>query len=307
MILSTRACSLRMIAALCGLALAGCQARAKPWSIEKADPATQRTTLQGDVVGGAGHFGSDAWLGVPFAAAPVGDLRWRAPHPPSPWQGTRETLRFGPGCPQFATSIGGDDSAPDGHLTGNEDCLYLNIWAPHLSAAQVPKGSDRLPVMFWIHGGGNSIGRAAMYDGGHLASAENVIVVTTQYRLGPLGWFRHKSLRGGAADATEASGDFGTLDLERGLEWVRDNISAFGGDPGNVTIFGESAGGQNVYSLLVSPKAKGLFHHAIVESGGLSQTTTDQAEHFADDASRTCSSTRESCRTGLPPGCAWRR
>jgi para-nitrobenzyl esterase len=273
-----------LCAALAGLTITACHRQTRVWSIEKADPGTQRTTPLGEVVGGAGHFGSDAWLGIPFAAPPVGELRWRDPRPPAPWQGTREALHFGPACPQFAAALGGDDSAPDGQLTGKEDCLYLNVWAPHLTTAQVPRGSDRLPVMFWIHGGGNSIGRASMYDGGHLAAAGKVIVVTTQYRLGPLGWFRNKALRDGSGDAAEASGDFGTLDLVRGLEWVRDNISAFGGDPGNVTIFGESAGGQNVYSLLVSPKARGLFHHAIAESGGLSQTTPEEAEHFIDDA-----------------------
>jgi para-nitrobenzyl esterase len=251
--------------------------REKPFSIDHADPATLRTTQQGAVEGGAGHHDS------PYAAPPVGDRRWRAPLPPETWNGTREALTFGNACPQFASPIGGDASAKAGEIVGSEDCLTLNIWTPSFTPDEIPKGQDRLPVMLWIHGGGNSIGTDAFYDGSHLASGEKVVIVTAQYRLGPLGWLRHRSLRAGATDA-ERSGNFGTLDLIRALGWVRDNIGAFGGDPGNVTIFGESAGGMDVYSLLVSPLAKGLFQRAIVESGGLSLTTAAEAENFADDA-----------------------
>jgi para-nitrobenzyl esterase len=136
--------------------------------------------------------------------------------------------------------------------------------------------------MFWIHGGGNSAGAATFYDPAHLAVSQNVIVVTTQYRLGPFGWFRHKALRAGETDAAAQSGNFGTLDLIRALGWVRDNISVFGGDSGNVTVFGESAGGFDVFSLLLSPLAKGLFHRAISESGGLSDVSTADAENFTD-------------------------
>jgi para-nitrobenzyl esterase len=256
--------------------------RQHPFSIEKADPATRRTTVQGAVVGGPGSHDSQAWLGIPFAAPPVGASRWRAPQPPHSWDGTRETLAFGNACPQFASPIGADSRAKPGEVFGSEDCLYLNIWTPSFTPDQIPQGSDRLPVMLWIHGGGNSIGTDAFYDGGHLAAGEKVVIVTAQYRLGPLGWLRQRSLRAGANDA-EQSGNFGTLDLIAALGWVRDNIGAFGGDPGNVTIFGESAGGMNVYSLLVSPLSKGLFQRAIVESGGLSLTTPDEAENLVDD------------------------
>ncbi len=257
--------------------------RERPFSIAKADPATLRTTVEGAVEGGAGRHGSQAWLGIPFAAPPVGELRWRAPQPPHSWDGTRETLAFGHACPQFASPIGADSSASPGEVVGSEDCLTLNIWTTAFKPEEVPQGSDRLPVMVWIHGGGNTIGTDAFYDGGHLAAAENVVIVTAQYRLGPLGWLRQKSLRAGATEA-EQSGNFGTLDLVRALAWVRENIGAFGGDPQNVTIFGESAGGMNVYSLLVSPLAKGLFQRAIVESGGLSLTTPEEAENLVDDA-----------------------
>jgi para-nitrobenzyl esterase len=140
-----------------------------------------------------------------------------------------------------------------GEPAGAEDCLYLNVWAPSFAAGEVPSGGARLPVMVWIHGGGNSVGHGGFYDGSNLASTENVLVLTANYRLGPLGWFRHAALRGEGTTAAERSGNFTTLDLVRVLEWVRENAAAFGGDPDNVTIFGESAGGTNVVTLLVSP------------------------------------------------------
>jgi para-nitrobenzyl esterase len=167
-------------------------------------------------------------------------------------------------------------------VQGSEDCLTLNIWAPRFTPAEL-ETAPRLPVMVWIHGGGNTIGTARFYVGGHLASAGRVIVVTVQYRLGPLGWFRHPALRAEARDAVEAAGNFGTLDLIRALEWVQENIAAFGGDPGNVTIFGESAGGTNVFSLLLSPQARGLFHRAIVQSGGLRFAEPGQADFPASE------------------------
>ncbi len=136
--------------------------------------------------------------------------------------------------------------------------------------------------MLWIHGGGNSIGRAGFYDGGNLAATHDVVVVAINYRLGPFGWFRHAALRGGESSAAERSGNFGTLDTIRALEWVRENIAAFGGDPDNVTIFGESAGGRNVVSLLLSRRAKGLFHRAIIQSGGMGGSTAAEAENFSD-------------------------
>jgi para-nitrobenzyl esterase len=263
--------------------LAGCRStRGERWFIEAPSDDTRRATTSGDVVGGPGRYGSHAWLGIPFAAPPVGDLRWRAPQPPTQWAGVRAATAFGPACPQFASPIGGVDGKR-GEIVGAEDCLTLNLWAPPYSPGKVPKRGDLLPVMLWIHGGGNSIGTAAFYDGGKLAAEQKVVVVSTQYRLGPLGWLRHRALRAGQSDAGDLSGNFGTLDLVRALEWVRDNAEAFGGDPGNVTIFGESAGGHDVYSLLLSPAAKGLFHRAIVQSGSLARATPDQAEAFTDD------------------------
>lgn len=166
---------------------------------------------------------------------------------------------------------------------GSEDCLYLDVFAPAFAADAIPAASDRLPVMFWIHGGGNSMGSGDMLDPSRLAADNDVIVVTINYRLGIFGWLSHPALRATIDDPADASGNFGTLDMIRGLEWVRDNIAAFGGDPDRVTIFGESAGGVNVYSLLISPLASGLFHGAIAESGTPMSMTRIQAESYTDD------------------------
>jgi para-nitrobenzyl esterase len=241
-----------------------------------ADAESKRTLATGDTVGFVGRYGNHVWLGLPFAKPPTGDLRWRAPRPPEPWTGTREAFAAGSPCPQFASPLGGVEAKP-GTVLGSEDCLYLNVYAPRFAAGEVPKGSARLPVMLWIHGGGNTIGTASYYDGGRLAASENVIVVMTNYRLGPMGWLYHPAIFAPDASELDRSGNYGTLDLVRALEWVRDNAAAFGGDPGRVTIFGESAGGQNVLSLLLSPPAKGLFHRAVVQSGGITPATIAQA------------------------------
>jgi para-nitrobenzyl esterase len=258
------------------LALAACPPAA--FSVHHADLATLRTVTEGPVVGGAGQYGSHAWLGLPFAAPPVGALRWRAPEGPAPHRGTREALRFGAPCPQVASALSGKGG--QGEVVGSEDCLTLSVWAPPFGRAEVPQAAKRLPVMVWIHGGGNSLGTASFYDGGRLATEQQAVVVAVQYRLGPLGWLSHPALREGA-DPLSASGNFGTLDLVQALRWVQANAAAFGGDPGNVTVFGESAGGFNVYTLLLSPQARGLFHRAIVESGYLWHPTLQQAEAFA--------------------------
>jgi para-nitrobenzyl esterase len=271
----------RLAPLVCCLALA-CAPRATPdvaAAPPASDPASQRALPGGEIVGFADAHGGHAWLGIPFAQPPVGERRWRAPDPPEPWQGVQSKLAHGPSCPQFGSMFG--EASEVGVVIGSEDCLYLNVYAPRFERGAVPAEGQRLPVMFWIHGGGNAIGSARIYDGGTLATEQNVIVVTTNYRLGALGWFRHPALAAGARDARDASGNYGTLDLIRGLEWVRDNIAAFGGDPGNVTIFGESAGGHDVYTLLVAPGAKGLFHRAISQSGGTDSATPEQGEAYA--------------------------
>ncbi|MBL8951777.1 MAG: carboxylesterase/lipase family protein [Myxococcaceae bacterium] len=251
-----------------GFFTSACRTVRPAWAVQPQLNITSRHTNEGDVVGGAGKLGGHAWLGIPFAEPPVGDLRWRAPRPPSLRDFPLAATQFSRACVQPANRLTINETEHDG-VFGSEDCLYLNIWAPEVA--------KNLPVMVWIHGGGNSIGSAAQYDLSRLATQENVIAVSVQYRLGPLGWFRHSALREGATE-DDASGNYGTLDLVRALEWVRDNIAAFGGDPNAVTIFGESAGGTNVYSLLVSPKAKGLFHRAIAQSPSISRYTLASAE-----------------------------
>ncbi len=197
----------------------------------------------------------EVFKGIPYAAPPVGALRWEPPASPASWLGTRVVSSFGPSCPQWLTR----PTALDASRRQNEDCLYLNVWT--FAAAK------SAPVMVWIHGGGfrGGSGSQRFYDGGDFAK-DGVVLVTINYRLGPLGFFAHPALT--AAGAPDAPlGNYGILDQIAALTWVRHNIAAFGGDPANVTLFGESAGGRSVLTLLTLPAAKGLFAKAIVESG----------------------------------------
>ncbi len=253
--------------------IAGCRGR----DVRVADPASRRSTPSGDVVGFTGRYGSFVWLGLPFAKPPVGALRWRSPEPPVAWSGAREALEPGSPCVQYASPLGGIQTARANTPVGDEDCLTLNVYAPKTATP-----TSFLPVMVWIHGGGNTIGAGTLYDGGHLAAARDVVVVTVNYRLGPFGWFRHESLRAGAADDVERSGNFGTLDLVRALAWVQTHVASFGGDPARVTIFGESAGATNVMTLLLTPQAVGLFHRAILESGGYHIRSVEAGEAFTE-------------------------
>lgn len=237
------------------------------------DPGTLRATLAGKVVGMVGSHGANIWLGIPFARPPTGKLRWRAPQPAVPWTGVVEALAVAPPCVQMASRLTGDGPGSPRKLAGSENCLYLNIYAPQSAAG--------LPVMVWVHGGGNTVGHGGSYNGARLATTSDVVVVTINYRLGHLGWFAHPALHTGSS--ADDSGNYGTLDIVRALEWVRDNIAAFGGDPGNVTLFGESAGGTNTMTLVVSPRAAGLFHRGIVQSGGLNITTMARAQNFSSD------------------------
>ncbi|MBW2292426.1 MAG: carboxylesterase family protein [Deltaproteobacteria bacterium] len=245
-------------------------------------PATLRHPPAGSVIGTNGLYGGYSWLGIPYAVPPVGKRRFRKPNAAAAWSGTHQATAHGASCPQYATSMGGDTSVAEGSLTGNEDCLFLNVYAPEGAAGGAPQDHGSLPVMFWIHGGGNVSGTSSFYEGSRLASEQQVVVVSVNYRLGFLGWFRHRALRAGVS-ATNASGNFGTLDLIRALDWVQENIAAFGGDPGNVTIFGESAGGWNVVSLMASPLASGKFHRAIAQSSLSWSFSPARAENYRDD------------------------
>ena len=190
------------------------------------------------------------YKGIPFAAPPTGENRWKAPQPVQPWDGVKETVNYGPGPIQGSGQETEDFS---------EDCLYLNVWTP----AKSPK--DKLPVLVWIYGGGFSMGSSAFNDGSELAR-KGVVLVSMNYRVGQLGFFAHPELS--AENPQGVSGNYGILDQIAALEWVQNNIAAFGGDPDKVTIFGESAGGISVSMLCASPLAKGLFRGAISQSGG---------------------------------------
>ena len=214
------------------------------------DPETPVMVTGGAIRGAVAARNADiiTFRGIPYAAPPVGDLRWRPPAPVSGWQGVRDAAESGPICIQ-----NGGQNVPQ-----DEDCLLLNVWAPR-------ETSEPRPVLFWIHGGGytGGSGSTAIYDGTPLA-ADGAVVVTINYRLNVFGFLAHPALS--AESPHGASGNYGLLDMVVALEWVRDNIAAFGGDPGRVTIFGESAGGGAVMSMMLVPQAGGLFHGAIAQS-----------------------------------------
>lgn len=218
----------------------------------------------------------EIFRGIPFASPPVGPLRFAAPAPEQPWQGVRAAAEFGPSALQqpMMLPLPGMQVGPM-----DEDCLYLNVYTPATDAAH-------RPVMVWIHGGGFVIGSGsqALYDGAPLSARGDVVVVTVNYRLGPLGFLYLADL---CPDLEGAVGNAGILDQVAALEWVRDNIERFGGDPGNVTIFGESAGGMSVGTLLGMPSANGLFQRAILQSGAAHnihsrETATEVAKHFVE-------------------------
>jgi len=256
-----------IVSALVGLFMLGACAPRETVELTPGDPASSRSLDSGEVVGFANPAGGYSWLGIPFAAPPTGDLRWRAPQPVRAWSGPRNALLPGEPCTQYGSQLGGVGTP--GSQQGSEDCLYVNVYSPKLSAGEL--ASRSLPVMVWIHGGGNTVGHGAFVDGGVLAAREQVVVVTINYRLGPFGWFvppGNPRLASHGPGDLDGSGNYGSLDVVAALRWVQRNARAFGGDPGNVTVFGESAGGTNALALLVTPAAEGLFHRLIVQSLG---------------------------------------
>lgn len=267
---------------MAALALAACTSRPSTQIAPTVDPDSSRSLSGGQVVGFQNAAGGHSWLGIPYAAPPVGDLRWRAPRPYPAWSGRRQALEPGSPCIQYGSPLGGVGEA--GTRQGSEDCLFLNVYAPRFSANEA--GAQRLPVMVWIHGGGNTVGHAAFYDGQVLATQRRVIVVMINYRLGPFGWFvppENISLTTDNPDP-DLSGNYGNLDVVEALRWVRSNATAFGGDPTNVTVLGESAGATNALALLVTPAAEGLFHRLIVQSLGFGFARTPSLESSSGTA-----------------------
>lgn len=219
----------------------------------RLEGVTARTTdgpVRGEAIGDLRVF-----RGIPYAAPPVGLMRWRAPHPPKPWRAARDAVDFGAPCWQSRVE-GVYDPGP---IAPSEDCLHLNIWTR-------ARAGDRLPVMVWVHGGELQFGHGhlPMYDGAAL-SAKGVVLVTVNYRLGVLGFLAHEDLS--ARSPRGVSGNYGILDQIAALKWVRDNIAAFGGDPDSITIFGGGPGVASICYLYASPRAEGLFHRAIAQSG----------------------------------------
>ena len=241
----------RLVARLCGAVLAA-------WAglLASAHGQIQTVRVTGGELRGVVKDGIASFKGIPFAAPPVGDLRWRAPQPAPPWTGVKTADSFAPGPMQAALGA----VLMGGSMNFSEDCLYLNVWTP----AKAP--GEKLPVMVWIYGGGfvGGMTSASLYDGAKLAR-KGVVLVSIAYRLGAFGFLAHPEL---SRESGHGSGCYGIQDQVAALRWVRDNIAPFGGDPARVTIFGESAGGISVSMLAVVPAAKGLFHRAISESGG---------------------------------------
>ena len=249
-----------LLCLLAGLAAMGAATAASPQTPAPVQtPPVVRVEsgeLQGVVDDGVASF-----KGIPFAAPPVGDLRWRPPQPAAPWTGVRQAAEFGADCMQGRFGPPPAPGAPPARAA-SEDCLFLNVWRP---ASATP--GAKLPVMVWIHGGGFVGGSGASPNtSGAQFAKQGVVLVSVNYRLGRFGFFAFPALSRERPDETK--GNYAYMDQIAALQWVKRNIAAFGGDPNNVTIFGFSAGGVSVHSLLASPMARGLFHKAIAESGG---------------------------------------
>ena len=238
-------------------------------------------TDRGPVVGRQADV--NTFLGLPYAAPPVGNLRWKPPQPVVPWTVARGATQFGGECLQSVLALFALPGETPGAVKGQEDCLYLNVYTPATAGPQ-----SRLPVMVWIHGGAYTAGSSNGYDGRELARKDGVVVVTLNYRLGALGWLALPAL---SAEGGGSSGNYGLLDQQAALGWVKRNITAFGGDPAKVTVAGESAGGMSACAHLASPQSAGLFRGVIIQSGlctspgnavTLGQAETRNARYVSD-------------------------
>jgi para-nitrobenzyl esterase len=276
-----------VLTALAIVAMGPTVADASAKSAHRASTA-RVVTVDGGAIRGAAVSGGYVFKGVPYAAPPTGDLRWRPPAPVTHWQGVRDATQFGAGCPQQLSTF----ATPP----FSEDCLFLNVYTTSLHR----EDGDGRPVIVWIHGGGWTQGDGRGFDGTKLAQ-DGVVVVTINYRLGALGWLAHPAL---AAQPGGSTGNYGQMDQQAALRWVQRNIRQFGGDPYNVTIAGQSAGALSVLAHLISPGSRGLFQRAIVQSGSfaLTQLSLAQGEAFGEAfaSSVGCGSQSADCLRQLP-------
>ncbi len=256
--------------AVMALAPGGCVVT-HPGGVDQVRFASDRSFVeartQAGVVRGVEGAGVRAFLGVPYAKAPVGDLRWRAPRPMEPWDGVRDATRLGSDCVQALgrkAILGGGG----GLVVGSEDCLFVNVYGPVRDQVRDNHLSGPLPVMVWLHGGAFTIGSGANYDPSRLAAEQERVVVTVNFRLGALGWLAHPGFDAeGESGTRNLGGNWGLMDQQAALRWVHENIGAFGGDPGDVTLFAESSGAWSACYLMASPGSEGLFHRVILQSG----------------------------------------
>jgi para-nitrobenzyl esterase len=283
--LGTRLAAAGVTLGALAVAAPAASASALGWQAAASAGGPVTGTVNG-AVRGLANGAVNEFLGIPYAAPPVGALRWQPPQPAASWSGVRDATKFAQHCPQLPS--------PFGQGSTSEDCLYLNVFTP----AHKQAGSH-FPVMVWIHGGALVTGESNDYDPTALVE-DGVTVVTINYRLGALGFLAHPAL----ADENGQSGDYGLMDQQAALRWVQRNIPSFGGDPHNVTVFGESAGGLSTLSQVASPLAKGLFERAIVESGSYNLTqaslATAEASGEAFAASAGCASQTAACLRSLP-------
>jgi para-nitrobenzyl esterase len=257
--------------ALVACVLVGCGSTAAWGSASWRDAVISAASARGPIastasgrVRGRVAGGTDEFLGIAYAAPPVGKLRWQPPQPAAAWSGVRAAVKLPPRCPQLKNG--------NGPMSVDENCLYLSVYRPRGTTAR-----DRLPVLFWIHGGGLTTGSGNQHNGALFAKTDRVEVVSINYRLGALGFLDLPGLRGGKA----AAGNYGLLDQEAALDWTHSNIAHFGGDPRRIAIAGESAGGYSVCALLASPRVRGMFSRAIIQSGSCQTTPASVARRSA--------------------------
>jgi para-nitrobenzyl esterase len=274
----------RLLQLLCLTALLAAQSTAT-----RADVAGQVVMTDSGPVSGTVTSDGRKFLGIPYAAPPVGALRWKPPAAPQKWTATRTTTQFGPSCPQTA--------GPFGQASQNEDCLYINVYTPPVGPLGGALRSD--PVMVWLHPGAFSVGEGSDFDPSKLV-ARATVVVTLNYRLGALGFLSHPAL---TAEGSGSSGNYGLMDQQAALRWVQKNIAQFGGNPNKVTIFGQSAGGVSVHAHMVAPSSAGLFQQAIAQSADYALTLPTLAQAEAQGTAYAsavgCSSQDAACLRGV--------